>query len=156
MTARPVLQQRLGSDGVLSKLEYTHETVAHHAVLFLAGAAARDWRRVILRERDSYRTGDPSRRHARQSVVERNLCQFGHIGVSLEPVNVAPGDFPIAISFFQLFCRSDQCFELSREIIEEFWSQVFLGGISGTNQLFIPFDAKGRLGRRLAAAAIPV
>src|SRR6266568_8256767 len=154
MTARPVLQQRLGSDGVLSKLEYTHETVAHYSVLFFARAAARDWRRVILREGDSHRTRDASRGHTRQTVIEWNLGQFGHIGVPLEPMNIAPGDFPIAISFFQLFCRSDQCFELSREIIEEFWSQIFFGGISRTNQLFIPLQAKGGLRRRFAATTI--
>src|SRR2546423_13139790 len=113
MTARAVLQQRLRSDGVLSKLEDAHETVAHHSVLFFARAAARDWRRVILRKGDSHRTRDASRGHARQSVTERDFREFRHIGVPLEPVNIAPGNFPIAISFFQFFCCSDQWFEMS-------------------------------------------
>src|SRR5437763_16436192 len=92
--SRPVLQQCPGSDGILSKLEYTHETVAYDSVLFFPGAAARDWRGIILSESDSYRTGDASRGHARQSVSERHLGQFGDVRMSLQSMNISPRDFP--------------------------------------------------------------
>src|SRR5882672_11379092 len=145
MTARAVLQQGPRSHEVFSKLEYAHEAVAHHAVLFLPSTAAWDGRRVILCEGDSHRTGDTSRGHARQSVIEGNLGQVGHVGMSLQPVNVAPGHFPITISFFQFFRGLDQCLELSLEIIEEFWPKVFPCGISRAGEFFIPLEAKGSL-----------
>src|SRR5207249_6164028 len=98
ITALAVLEQSPRAHNVFSELEHTHEAIAHHAVLLLARAAARHWRRVILRKGNAHSAGKARRGDAGQGVAERDLRQVGHVGMALQPMDLAPGHFPIAIN----------------------------------------------------------